>query len=108
MRLDHLLSKEYLFSLFVPAVWWVRGLLPVSVWVVVWGLFVEWLGARCWVVRERPRVWWFPWCGRVAAGLLVWLVVRCCLFVENFIVDASIFVVSFDCLVRARWLGWLA
>lgn len=56
------------------------------------GFFCGVLGARCWVVRERP-CGGFLVCGRVAAGLVGLVVVRLCLFVENFIVDASIFVV---------------
>ena len=72
---------------------------------VVWGLFCGVLGARCWVVRERP-CGGFLVCGRVAAGLVGLVVVRLCLFVENFIVDASIFVVVIVLCAPAGWAGW--
>ena len=58
-------------------------------------VFVEgWLGARCWVVRERPCGGFFV-VGRVPGGFVpCGARFRAC--VENFIVDASIFVVSID------------
>ena len=64
-------------------------------------------GARCWVVRERPCGGFFVG-GRVSGGFVPCGVrFRAC--VENFIVDASIFVVSIDMCVRQatecdRWM----
>ena len=89
-----------------------RRLVPVGRFVPVVRVgacfFVEgWLGARCWVVRERPCGGFFVG-GRVSGGFVPCGVrFRAC--VENFIVDASIFVVSIDMCVRQatecdRWM----